>query len=146
MLSPSNPPVGSFRYPLLAAGFFGFTGVALGALGAHALAATLAERGMAHGWETGARYHITHAVALLALGIWLRVEETINGGRNARARRISWAARCWTIGILFFSGSLYGLALGGPRWLGPLTPLGGIGLLLGWCFVIAAALTKETSP
>ncbi|MSU64645.1 MAG: DUF423 domain-containing protein [Opitutus sp.] len=126
-----------FRFPLLAAGFFGLTGVALGALCAHALATTLAERGMTHAWDTGARYHIFHAMALLAAAAWLRAS-------NTRAdTRMIWAVRCWTLGTVLFSGSLYGLALGGPRWLGPVTPLGGIVLMGGWLFVIAAALAKE---
>jgi len=129
----------SVRGPLLAAGALGLTGVALGALGAHALAPALAERGMAHAWETGARYHITHAIALLALAVWLR------GANDVFISPMLWAARLWTIGTILFSGSLYGIALGGPRWLGPITPLGGVALLLGWCFVIAAAFVKEKS-
>ena len=125
------------RFPLLSAGFFGLTGVALGALGAHGLATTLAERGMTHAWDTGARYHIYHALALLAAAAWLRAS-----GAGA-ATRMVWAVRCWTLGTVLFSGSLYGLALGGPRWLGPVTPLGGIVLTGGWLFVIAAALVRE---
>jgi uncharacterized membrane protein YgdD (TMEM256/DUF423 family) len=48
------------------------------------------------------------------------------------------------VGIILFSGSLYGIALGGPRWLGPVTPLGGLALLAGWFCLIAAGLVKET--
>jgi uncharacterized membrane protein YgdD (TMEM256/DUF423 family) len=125
------------RFPLIAAGAFGITGVALGALGAHAIAAVLAEHGMAHAWETGARYHLFHAVALLGLAGWARTAAAAAGSR------VIWAARCWSIGIVLFSGSLYGIALGGPRWLGPITPLGGIALLAGWAFVIAAAFVPD---
>ena len=125
------------RSTLLAAGLFGATGVGLGALGAHALEAFLTERGMAHAWDTAARYHLIHAVALLALGIWLQ------HAPGAAARRAGWAARCWTVGIVLFSGSLYGLAAGGPRWLGPVTPLGGVALIAGWVCVVAAALMKD---
>jgi uncharacterized membrane protein YgdD (TMEM256/DUF423 family) len=125
------------RFPLLAAGIFGATGVALGALGAHALDAFLAERGMAHAWETAARYQLFHAVALLGSAAWLR---TASG---AGATRIQWAARCWSAGIVLFSGSLYGLAAGGPRWLGPITPLGGVALMAGWLCIVAAAFAKE---
>ena len=125
------------RFPLLAAGFFGLTGVALGAMGAHALAATLAGRGMAHAWETAARYHLFHAVALLGAAVWLRT------AAGAAASRMLWGARCWSAGIVLFSGSLYWLASGGPRWLGPVTPFGGIALMAGWVFVIAAAIAKE---
>jgi uncharacterized membrane protein YgdD (TMEM256/DUF423 family) len=125
------------RFALLAAGLLGLTGVALGALGAHALAVPLAERGMAHAWDTGARYHIMHAVALFGAAGWLRV------AAGAAARRIGWAARCWTVGVVLFSGSLYALALGAPRWVGPITPLGGVALLVGWLFVIGAAVAQE---
>ena len=125
------------RFPLLAAGLFGVTGVALGALAAHALDAFLTEHGMARAWETAARYHLFHAVALLAVAAWLRT------ATGAAATRIQWAARCWSAGIVLFSGSLYGLAAGGPRWLGPVTPLGGIALMAGWLCVVAAAFAKE---
>ena len=125
------------RFPLLAAGLFGVTGVALGALGAHALDAFLTERGMAHAWDTAARYQMFHAVALLAIATWLR------SASGTAAWRMLWAARLWSVGILFFSGSLYGLAVGAPRWFGPLTPLGGVALIAGWCGVIAAAFAKE---
>jgi uncharacterized membrane protein YgdD (TMEM256/DUF423 family) len=123
--------------PLLAAGFFGLTGVALGALGTHAMAATLAERGMSHAWETASLYHLFHALALLGAAVWLRTS------MGAAARRFVWATRCWSVGIFLFSGSLYGLALGGPRWLGPITPLGGLALMAGWLFVIAVAFVPE---
>jgi uncharacterized membrane protein YgdD (TMEM256/DUF423 family) len=129
--------MGQQRFPLVAAGVFGITGVGLGALGAHAMAGVLAEHGMAHAWETGARYHVFHAVALLGLAAWART------AAEPAVRRVIWAARCWSIGIILFSGSLYGIAVGGPRWLGPITPLGGVALLAGWVFVIAAALAPD---
>jgi uncharacterized membrane protein YgdD (TMEM256/DUF423 family) len=125
------------RSTLLAAGLFGASGVGLGALGAHALEPFLSERGMAHAWDTAARYHIIHAVALLAIAVWQRQ------ARGAAARLAGWAARCWTIGIILFSGSLDGLALGGPRWLGPVTPLGGVALIAGWVCLAAAAFAKD---
>jgi uncharacterized membrane protein YgdD (TMEM256/DUF423 family) len=125
------------RSILVAAGIFGITGVALGALGAHALELPLASRGTAHTWETAARYQLFHVPALLAAGIWMKI------GAGAAATRLIWAYRCWTAGILLFSGSLYGLALGGPRWLGPVTPLGGLALMMGWAGIIAAAAATE---
>ncbi len=125
------------RKGLLAAGILGATGVALGAFGAHGLREALTERGMTVAWETGARYQLLHAVALIGLAAWA---QRTNGAANARA---GWAARCWVAGVVIFSGSLYLLALGGPRWLGPVTPLGGILLMLGWVFLIAAAFAKE---
>ena len=104
------------------------------------MAATLAEKGTAHAWETGARYHVLHAVALFGAAGWLRMA-------NGRAARwIDWASRCWALGTIFFAGSLYGLALGGPRWLGPITPLGGVVLLAGWACVLGAATSKSDPP
>lgn len=135
----TTPTSDQFRGPLLAAGIFGLTGVALGALGAHSMAAALEERGMMRAWETAARYQLFHTVALLGVAGWLR-------GCPANARvaavRMLWAARWWNVGILLFSGSLYGLALGGPRWLGPVTPLGGLAFMTGWLCVISVALKK----
>jgi len=127
-----------FRFPLLAAGILGLTGVALGAMGAHALKATLAERGMMQAWETAARYHLFHAVAILAVAGWARANPL---GRSTLL--LFWAARGWCLGVVLFSGSLYWLALGGPRWLGPVTPLGGIALMLGWLAVVIAAFAKD---
>ena len=124
------------RFPLLAAGLLGLTGVALGALGAHALETLLAQHGTAHAWDTAAKYQLFHAVALLGAAAWLHASPLA-------AARITWAARCWCAGTVLFSGSLYGLAAGGPRWLGPITPLGGLALLAGWVFVIAAAFAKS---
>ena len=53
-----------------------------------------------------------------------------------------WSTRCWVAGTMLFSGSLYLLAIGGPRWLGPITPLGGIALMVGWLLVMLAAIRK----
>lgn len=135
-----TPSTKHFRGPLVAAGIFGLAGVALGAMGAHALAAQLVERGMTHAWETAADYHLFHAVALLGAAGGIRALES-SGGAGVKA--LGWAARCWSVGIGLFSGSLYLLALGGPRWLGPVTPLGGVALMAGWACVIAAAFAKE---
>lgn len=113
------------RRILAGAGVLGFLAVALGAFGAHALEERLAARGMTDNWETAVLYHLAHAVALLALGL-------------ARAPLPSAAGRialCWAGGIVLFCGSIYMLALGGPKWLGPVTPFGGLALLTGWALV-----------
>lgn len=125
------------RPTLLAAGLLGFTGVALGAFGAHALRETLLERGMTTAWETAARYQLVHAVALFAAAAWG------NTSQDTVQKRLSIASIFWVIGTVLFSGSLYLLALGGPRWLGPITPFGGLALLVGWLGVVAAALSKD---
>jgi uncharacterized membrane protein YgdD (TMEM256/DUF423 family) len=125
------------RHVQIAAGIFGVTGVALGAFGAHGLRELLLEHGTTNAWETGARYHLLHAIALLALGFGL---QQTHAGTPWLAR----AARAWIVGVVLFAGSLYALALGGPRWLGPITPLGGVCLLLGWLSVVIAGLKKES--
>lgn len=126
------------RFPLLAAGIFGLIGVGVGAMGAHALKATLIERGMLQAWETASRYHLFHAVALLGIAAWIRAANTGPG-----IRRLVWSARLMSVGIVLFSGSLYWLAFGGPRWLGPVTPFGGVALMAGWFLIALAAFAKR---
>jgi len=117
------------RLIILAAGLLGFTGVALGAFGAHALKETLTTRGSVSTWQTAVLYHLIHAVALLALA-------AVGGGwTNAR-----WIGLFWCLGVVLFSGSLYWLSLGGPKFLGPVTPLGGLAFLAGWLLVAWTAL------
>ena len=110
------------RSTIIAAGLLGLTGVALGASGAHGqLHDALVAAGTLDTWRTAVLYHLIHAVALLALGAW-----TV-GWPAAR-----WIARGWIAGVVLFSGSLYWLALGGPKFVGPVTPLGGLAFLAGW--------------
>jgi uncharacterized membrane protein YgdD (TMEM256/DUF423 family) len=116
------------------AGALGASGVALGAFGAHLLRASLDAAGTREVWETAVRYQLLHAVALLGFAGWAR-----SSGRPA-ADSASWTVRLWVTGTVLFSGSLYGLALGGPRWLGPVTPLGGLSLIAGWVAACVAAL------
>jgi uncharacterized membrane protein YgdD (TMEM256/DUF423 family) len=116
------------------AGALGASAVVLGAFGAHALRATLEASGTREAWETAARYHLVHAAALLGFAGWLR-----DPGR-APGACAAWTVRLWVAGTVLFSGSLYALALGGPRWLGPLTPLGGLALIVGWVLAACSAL------
>jgi uncharacterized membrane protein YgdD (TMEM256/DUF423 family) len=115
------------------AAFFGFLGVSAGAFGAHALKHTLENRSMVHTWEVAVFYTLIHASVLLTCGLLM--------GKNGLAPSpwINRACVCWTGGVTLFAGSLYGLALGGPRFLGPITPLGGLFLLSGWICVFLAA-------
>lgn len=101
------------------AGILGLLGVALGAFGAHQLAALLASNQTAAIWQTAVLYHLVHAVAAL----WA-------AGRNST---VVWI---WAAGILVFSGSLYLLALTNIRWLGAITPIGGLLFLAGWLLVV----------
>jgi uncharacterized membrane protein YgdD (TMEM256/DUF423 family) len=122
---------------LVSAGLLGATGVALGAFGAHWLRPTLAALGTRDTWETAVYFQLFHAVALLAAA-GLPQQLTENQRRHARRGAI-----CWQWGVVLFSGSLYALAVGGPRWLGPVTPLGGAALIAGWVLLIVAALAKD---
>jgi uncharacterized membrane protein YgdD (TMEM256/DUF423 family) len=122
------------------AGLMGVTGVALGAFGAHALRESLLQRQTVSLWQTAVLYHLVHTVALLALTGW----KADSAGRLPPA--IAAAAYCWMGGIALFAGSLYGLALGGPRLLGPVTPAGGLLLLAGWVLVMIGGLRPPAGP
>lgn len=101
-----------------------FLAVALGAFGAHGLKSTLEGRGMLDVWNKAVLYHFIHAIALLVLALF----GTINRG--------AW----WLLlaGILLFSGSLYLMALTNLKWLGVVTPLGGLCFLAGWAWLVIA--------
>jgi len=116
------------REPLLAiAGMLAALGVGLGAFGAHGLKARLGTS--LSTWETGIDYHLLHALALFGIAVLVR------SGADAGLLRVSgWLM---VLGIFLFSGSLYALALGGPRWLGPVTPLGGAALIAAWICIAA---------
>ena len=129
MLSLFSP-----RFVLLSAAFHGFAAVALGAFGAHALRERFegAEGIKFQGWWTTAtQYQLAHAVALLGLAALLSRQPS---------GAASLAGACFTFGALVFSGTLYAMALGGPRWLGAITPIGGLLLLAAWVSVFVAAL------
>jgi uncharacterized membrane protein YgdD (TMEM256/DUF423 family) len=120
------------------AGILGGTGGVLGAFGAHALKDRLADYGMTDTWETAVKYQLVHAVALLALAAWAEA----GGPGSASQKFVKSAAWCWVAGVILFSGSLYVLALNGPHWLGPVTPLGGLALIAGWVLVAMAGWRK----
>lgn len=109
---------GQARPILLAGALLAATGVAMGAFGAHGLRDTLGPDKLTT-WNTAVQYQMWHAVALVAL--------------SALAMpRPGLAAALLVAGTVLFSGSLYALALTGARWLGPLTPLGGMLMIGGW--------------
>ena len=108
------------RAVLALAGALGFTGVALGAFGAHALKARLSPE-LLEVYKTGVFYHLVHAVVLLAVNaLWGRL----------RAPRLT--AGLFVAGVIIFSGSLYTLAISGVRVWGAVTPFGGLAFLAGW--------------
>lgn len=104
--------------------------VAAGAFGAHALRVRLSPADLAT-FETGARYQMYHALALLAVA-W-----AVQQWPGALPRTAGWL---FVVGTVIFSGSLYTLVLTGQRWLGAMTPLGGVAFLAGWGCLVAAAL------
>ena len=106
--------------------------VAAGAFGAHGLRARLSPDLLAV-FETGARYQMYHALALLAVG-WAATRWP--GPWPARA---GWL---FVAGTLLFSGSLYALALSGARWLGGVTPFGGVAFLAGWACLLLGLLRR----
>src|SRR6266480_1401238 len=101
-----------------------FLAVALVAFGAHGFRLTLEARGMLDAWNKAVFYQFIHAIALLVLALY----GTINRG----------ACLLLFAGIVLFSGSLYLLALTNLRWLGPVTPVGGLCLLAGWAWLFFA--------
>jgi uncharacterized membrane protein YgdD (TMEM256/DUF423 family) len=107
----------------------GLIAVAAGAFGAHALRARLSSDYLAV-FETAARYQMYHALGLMAVA-W-----AVSRWPGALPQ---WAGWLFVIGTVLFSGSLYGLALTGIRWLGAITPLGGAAFLAGWlCLALSA--------
>jgi uncharacterized membrane protein YgdD (TMEM256/DUF423 family) len=111
--------VSGSRLWLALAALLGATGMAFGAGGAHSLRALIVPEYLPT-FETGVRYHLLHAVVLLALAL------------QAERRPVGPSAALFTLGVLLFSGSLYALALGAPTRIGIITPFGGAALLLGW--------------
>ena len=103
--------------------------MAAGAFGAHALRARLAPA-LLTVFETGARYQMYHALALLAVA-W--------AATRWPGALVHWAGWLFVAGTVLFSGSLYALALSGARWLGAITPLGGVAFLAGWACLLLAS-------
>jgi uncharacterized membrane protein YgdD (TMEM256/DUF423 family) len=103
--------------------------VMLGAFGAHALKARISEQMIAV-YQTGIQYHFYHAIGLIILGLI--------AFHLPASTWIKWSGGLMFAGIIFFSGSLYLLALTNIRWLGAITPLGGTALILAWlCLTVA---------
>ncbi len=125
----------SAKIGIILAGINGLIGVAAGAFGAHGLRDRVTPRDLEI-WQTGAHYQQLHAVALLAVALWaLQVQ---SGGQPAPLHGV--AMTLFTAGMIIFSGTLYAMTLGGPRWLGAITPLGGLCLLGAWATVALIGL------
>ncbi|MGB3613983.1 MAG: DUF423 domain-containing protein [Elainellaceae cyanobacterium] len=118
---------------LVVAAILGGLSVAGGAFASHALKAQLSDRALEI-FETGAKYQMYHALALLFVGVLLRSEDN---------PWLSTAGIAFVVGVALFSGSLYGLSLSGIKTLGVITPLGGVAFLVGWgCLAVTAATLK----
>lgn len=113
----------SAKSTLIAGAIFGFFSVALGAFGAHALKDYLLETNRLDTYEKAVQYQMYHALALLFVGIL---------GLQFPELKLDWVGLFFVLGILIFSGSLYVLCGTGIRWMGAITPLGGICFLVGW--------------
>ena len=120
------------RAPGISAAAFAAAGVMLGAFGAHALRGRIDDAALQI-WHTAVEYQMWHALALLCVGVMPL--------QAARLRRVCSIA--FVTGIVLFSGSLYALALGAPRWIGMLTPLGGVALIAGWVALGLALLRRD---
>lgn len=117
---------------LVLAGISGALAVGLGAFGAHGLEPLLIKNGRLDTFETAVSYHFYHTLGLLGLGILALIKPDWKG--------LSLAAWGMFLGILIFSGSLYILSLTGITWLGAITPIGGVGFILGWLALAYAVL------
>ncbi len=100
--------------------------VILGAFGAHGLKARVTAEQLAW-WHTGVNYHAWHALGLFGIGLLLLNQPALNAARTA-----GWLLQ---IGIVIFSGSLYAMTLGAPRWFGAITPIGGLAFMAGWAML-----------
>ncbi|MFJ7367935.1 DUF423 domain-containing protein [Lysinibacillus sp. NPDC098008] len=107
-------------------------GVVLGAFGAHALKGKFASPHYAAIWETAVQYQMYHALGIIAVGIVS--SDTLLGSSSL----LTWAVYCMLVGIIFFSGSLYVLAVTGVKKLGAITPIGGLLFIIAWVLVVIA--------
>ena len=107
--------------------------VMLGAFGAHGLKTKVTAEQLAW-WHTGVDYHVYHALALLIIGTLIAAQPQL-----AIPKGSAWALQ---VGIVIFSGSLYAMTLGAPRWFGAITPIGGAAFIVGWLWLAYSAWQK----
>jgi uncharacterized membrane protein YgdD (TMEM256/DUF423 family) len=131
--SDITEPMNKFR---LIAAMYGFVGVVLGAFGAHSLKPLLVENDHLGAWETATLYLFVHVLAILILPSVESKETSIS------LKIIGWS---WIFGVFLFSGSLYVLALTDISKLGMITPIGGVGFLVGWGALIYSIIQTNRS-
>lgn len=122
------------RFPLVAGAVLALLAVMAGAFGAHGLRHLVDARAL-EVFQTAVNYQLYHALALILVSML--------AGFGCSQRLLSVAAGFLLAGILMFSGSLYLLVLTGAHWLGPVTPLGGLGFMVGWVLVAVAAFRRQ---
>jgi len=115
------------KFFLLFAAINGMIAVILGAFGAHALKNSISPA-LLSAYQTGIQYHFIHVLALIGLALFILRAPTA----LAMPLPLIATGYLWMAGIILFSGSLYGIAIGAPSWFGPITPLGGLLLIMGW--------------
>ncbi len=118
---------------LIIGAIYGLLAVLLGAFGAHALGDNLTAH-MQGVWHTAEHYQFYHALALLLVALLAR--------SGLASGLVTGAMVCFALGTLIFSGSLYWLALSNTRWLGAITPVGGVLLIVGWALLVGVAVTR----
>jgi uncharacterized membrane protein YgdD (TMEM256/DUF423 family) len=124
------------RSCIVCGALIGAAAVACGAFGAHGLKDLLEASGHAATWETGCRYAMYHALALVAVG-------AVGSARPGTAARLAPAAWALLVGTAVFSGCLLALSLTGIRWLGAIVPIGGAALIVGWLLFARVAASSD---
>lgn len=118
------------RMWIIVGALLGLTGVAIGAFGAHGLEATLTANGRTGTFDTASKYHLIHAVAIVAIAaLTTQLDPNL----------LNWAAGLLTVGTLVFSGALYILAVFDLRVMGAIAPIGGLLMISGWGVLAYAA-------
>lgn len=132
--SVQHPAGRVLGFALVAGGFLALLAVMAGAFGAHGLRDLVSERGL-EVFQTAVTYQIYHSIALVLLALL--------AGQGLSRKLLGWSAGFFLAGILLFSGSLYLLVLTDIRWIGPITPLGGVCFMVGWALLITSGLRRS---
>lgn len=138
MIAESTKPhtSGLMRLPIVIGAFFALTAVMAGAFGAHGLRNLVSERSL-EVFQTAVTYQVYHAIALVLVALL--------AGFGLSRRLLGLAAGFFVAGILLFSGSLYTLVLTDIRWVGPVTPMGGVCFMIGWILLLTAGVGQQTN-
>lgn len=127
---------GLMRLSIVTGAFFAFTAVMAGAFGAHSLRNLVSNRSL-EVFQTAVTYQMYHAITLVLVALLT--------GFGLSRRLLGLAAGFFLAGILLFSGSLYTLVLTDIRWVGPITPIGGVCFMIGWALLLAAGARHQVN-